>query len=43
VPPTGPVSAVPEPGTWAVLILGFFAIGWAMRRRAQLRPGLTAE
>lgn len=42
-PPTGPVSAVPEPGTWAVLILGFFAVGWAMRRRAQMRPGLTAR
>jgi hypothetical protein len=43
VPPTGPVSGVPEPGTWAVLILGFFAVGWAMRRRVHLRPGLTAE
>ncbi|MBS0281639.1 MAG: PEPxxWA-CTERM sorting domain-containing protein, partial [Proteobacteria bacterium] len=36
-------SAVPEPGTWMVLILGFFAVGWAMRRRAHLRPGLTAR
>jgi len=42
-PPTGPItSAVPEPGTWAVMILGFFAVGWAVRRRA-LRPGLTAR
>ncbi len=43
-PPTNPpVSGVPEPGTWVVLILGFFAVGWAMRRRAHLRPGLTAR
>lgn len=43
-PPTNPpVSAVPEPGTWMVLILGFFAVGWAMRHRAHLRPGLTAR
>jgi hypothetical protein len=33
--PTG----VPEPATWAMLILGFFGIGMAARRRA--RGGLT--
>lgn len=27
-------GAVPEPGTWALLILGFGAVGGAMRRRA---------
>lgn len=27
------VAAVPEPGTWALLILGFGAVGGAMRRR----------
>lgn len=27
-------AAVPEPGTWAMLILGFGTIGFAMRRRA---------
>lgn len=45
VPPPGGgiASGVPEPGTWAVMILGFFAVGWAMRRRAQLRPGLLPE
>ena len=26
--------AVPEPATWAMLILGFFGIGWAARHRA---------
>lgn len=43
-PPGGGIpSGVPEPGTWAVMILGFFAVGWAMRRRAHLRPGLLPE
>ena len=26
-------SAVPEPGTWATMLLGFSAVGFAMRRR----------
>jgi hypothetical protein len=26
-------SAVPEPGTWAMMLLGFGAIGWQLRRR----------
>lgn len=29
-PPTG---AVPEPGTWAMMLMGFGAVGFAMRRR----------
>lgn len=29
-------GAVPEPGTWALLILGFGAVGGAMRRRQQV-------
>lgn len=29
-------GAVPEPATWALLVLGFGAAGGAMRRRAQL-------
>ena len=27
------VSAVPEPGTWAMMLLGFGAIGFSVRRR----------
>jgi hypothetical protein len=29
-------TAVPEPGTWAMMILGFGAAGYAMRRRRKL-------
>ncbi len=41
VPPTTPiippVSAVPEPATWAMLIIGFFGLGSAIRsKRARL-------
>lgn len=28
-------SAVPEPGTWATMMLGFALIGWRVRRRRQ--------
>lgn len=31
------VSAVPEPGTWATMLIGFGAIGSAMRRAARPR------
>ncbi|MEA3080045.1 MAG: hypothetical protein QOF05_1453 [Sphingomonadales bacterium] len=30
-----PTGAVPEPGTWAMMIVGFGAIGFAMRRRSK--------
>jgi hypothetical protein len=30
---TGTTPAVPEPSTWAMMLLGFGAIGFAMRRR----------
>lgn len=40
VPP--PVAAVPEPGTWLMMILGFGAIGAAMRGTSRKRP-LTAR
>ncbi len=36
VPP--PVTVVPEPGTWAMLILGLFGIGFTMRRARTRRP-----
>lgn len=31
------VAAVPEPATWSMMILGFGAIGYAMRRKTVLR------
>jgi hypothetical protein len=38
VPPTPPAElpsyAVPEPATWAMLLIGFFGIGAALRRRS---------
>jgi hypothetical protein len=33
-------AAVPEPGTWAMMLLGFGAVGFAMRRR---RPALLTQ
>ncbi len=30
---TVPSGAVPEPATWALMLIGFGALGWAMRRR----------
>ena len=39
-PPGIGTGAVPEPGTWATMLLGFGAIGYSMRRRrAKLAPG----
>lgn len=40
---TAAAAAVPEPRTWGLLILGFGAIGGAMRRRTRpgARPALT--
>lgn len=34
-PVTPPVSAVPEPSTWLMTILGFFATGTGLRRRCK--------
>lgn len=38
----GPPPVVPEPATWALLILGFGVVGAAMRRRAAAKPALAA-
>jgi hypothetical protein len=37
----GARSAVPEPGTWAMMLIGFGAVGHAMRRRPSPRPQLV--
>ncbi|RYD47999.1 MAG: PEP-CTERM sorting domain-containing protein, partial [Sphingomonadales bacterium] len=34
------IAAVPEPATWALFILGFGAIGTALRRKASRRVAL---
>lgn len=34
--PTPPVSPVPEPSTWAMLLLGFFFSGSMLRRKARV-------
>ncbi len=40
LPPTAPpVSAVPEPGTWMMMLLGFGFIGFSMRRRRPAEAG----
>jgi hypothetical protein len=36
------VAPVPEPGTWATMLLGFAAIGAALRRRRAAKPALAA-
>lgn len=33
--PSPPVSGVPEPGAWAMMILGFFGLGSMLRRRRE--------
>lgn len=39
VPPgPGDVSPVPEPSTWAMLLSGFFLVGWGMRRQRRRAP-----
>ncbi len=44
---TGTVAAVPEPGSWSMMLLGFGAVGYTIRRRAKLvqknSPGQTAR
>jgi len=35
------IAAVPEPGTWAMMLAGFAAVGTALRRRGKPRTGLV--
>ena len=35
------LAAVPEPATWGMMILGFGAMGFAMRRRAKVRTNVS--
>jgi hypothetical protein len=37
---TGTVPAVPEPGTWGLMLLGFAGIGMAVRRSRKRNPAL---
>ena len=37
---TAATNAVPEPGTWAMMLLGFSAVGFALRRRKSLAATL---
>ena len=39
-PATINVSAVPEPATWGLMLLGFGAIGYSMRRRGKMELAL---
>ena len=41
-PISSPVGAVPEPATWAMLILGFFSLGSVLRRRRHDGAALAA-
>jgi hypothetical protein len=35
------INGVPEPGTWAMMLLGFGAVGFAMRRRSRKQVAMT--
>lgn len=36
-----PTGAVPEPGTWALMLVGFGFVGSAMRRRSNIRTKVS--
>ena len=35
------INGVPEPATWCMMLVGFGAMGYAMRRRAKVRTNLS--
>jgi outer membrane lipase/esterase len=35
-------AAIPEPSTWAMILLGFAALGYVGRRKAKTRPAVSA-
>jgi hypothetical protein len=37
-----PTSAVPEPGVWAMMLAGFFGVGFALRNARKAAAGLMA-
>jgi PEP-CTERM motif len=39
---TDGISAVPEPSSWAMMLAGFGAIGWGMRRKHRIRTPVPA-
>lgn len=41
--PETPIPAVPEPASWAMLVLGFAALGIAMRRRRSVPVATTTR
>ena len=41
-PPDVPPPAIPEPGTWMTMILGFGLIGWSLRRDRAYAPASSA-
>lgn len=42
ITPSNPAGAVPEPSTWALMILGFGGIGVALRGRRKMLPAVAA-
>lgn len=40
-PAAGVIAAIPEPSTWAMMLLGFFAVGGVIRRRAPVARQLA--
>jgi hypothetical protein len=38
-PPPPAISAVPEPGTWLMMLLGFGLIGYSLRRQSSVKRG----